>query len=162
MQRATTGKGFSAIRKLGESRDGMTDLQKLRQWLKTFPQWEDTLLVENLEPEPGNAGVFPGGLEEVGRRMDVLGNLQVECRLLFSLYRRTPRPREDEKSAQWLLDFQNWVQQQSTAGLAPHFGDVPSRERMQAQKGTLKERAQTGTYVVTLIADFMKVYEVKE
>lgn len=138
----------------------MTDLEKLRQWLLTFPKWEDSLQVEYTEAEPGSAGLFPLGLEEISRREDVLGNVQVACRYRFSLYRRTTR--QQEVNAQWLLEFQNWVQQQSTAGLTPQFGDVPSQERMQAQKGALKERSQTGMYVVTLTADFMKVYEVKE
>lgn len=138
----------------------MADLEKLRQWLQTFPKWEGTLQVEYTEPGPGSTGLFPLGLEERNRREDVLGNLQVACRYRFSLYRRTGR--QQEKNAQWLLEFQNWVQQQSADGLTPHFGDVPQQERMQAEKGALKERTQTGLYVVTLIADFMKVYEVKE
>ncbi len=139
----------------------MTDLEKLRAWLLTYPKWEDTLFVDFTEHAAGNTGLFPAGLEETGRREDVLGNLQVSCRYRFSLYRQTPGQADGTANAQWLLDFQSWVQQQSAAGLTPHFGDVPARERMQAQKGTLKEASQTGTYTVTLIADFMKVYEVK-
>lgn len=113
------------------------------------------------EQAPGNAGLFPKGLEEISRREDVLGNLQVTCRYRFALYRQTAGQGDGTADAQWLLDFQNWVQQQSAAGLAPHFGDVPARERLQAQQGALQAASQTGTYVVTLIADFMKVYEVK-
>jgi hypothetical protein len=59
-----------------------------------------------------------------------------------------------------LLNFQNWVQEQSLSGRAPQFGDVPARERIRAEKGGLTVGAQTVTYTVTLIADFMKVYEV--
>ena len=139
----------------------MTDLERLRQWIMTYPDWEDTLTVDFVETGIGKAGLFPLGLEETGRREDVLGNVQVACRYRFALYRRTPGQRGGTVNAQWLLAFQNWVQQQSAAGLAPHFGDVPAMERIQAQKGTLKERAQIGTYTVTLIADFMKVYEVE-
>ena len=138
----------------------MTDLEKLRQWLLTCPHWEDTLLVDFTEGTPGNAGLFPNGLEEVGRQEDVLGNLQIACRYSFQLRRQTPGQSDGTANAQWLLDFQNWVQQPSAAGLTPRFGDVPSREKMQAQKGSLQEVSQTGTYIVTLIADFMKVYEV--
>ena len=140
----------------------MTDLERLRQWLQGYPNWEESLQVDFAEVRPGNAGLFPNGLEETGRREDVLGNVQIDCRYRFVLYRHTAGQADGTANAQWLLDFQNWVQQQSAVGLAPHFGDVPSRERMQAQKGTLKEVSQagTGTYMVTLIADFRKVYEV--
>lgn len=140
----------------------MTDLERLRQWLQGYPNWEESLQVDFTEVQPGNAGLFPNGLEETGRREDVLGNVQIDCRYRFILYRHTCGQTDGTANAQWLLEFQNWVQQQSAAGLAPHFGDVPSRERMQAQKGTLKEASQagTGTYMVTLIADFRKVYEV--
>ena len=72
-----------------------------------------------------------------------------------------PPVKEDKtEDAQWLLSFQQWVQQQSIAGLAPKFGDVPAAEQLRAQKGKLKEASQAGTatYVVTLIADFTKIY----
>ncbi len=139
----------------------MTDLEKMRAFLQTYPAWEDSLQIDFTEAAPGNAGLFPGGLEELSRREDVLGNLQIDCRYRFTLYRHTAGQVDGTQNAQWLLDLQNWVQQQSAAGLTPHFGDVPARERLQAQKGTLQERTQTGTYAVTLIADFMKIYEVK-
>lgn len=139
----------------------MTDLEKLRRWLLTYPAWEDSLQVDFTESVPGSAALFPGGLEERSRREDVLGNLQVDCRYRFTLCRKTAGQCDGADNAQWLLDFQNWVQQQSAAGLTPHFGDVPSRERMQAEKGALQTASETGTYTVTLIADFMKVYEVK-
>lgn len=141
----------------------MTDLEKLRQWLVSYPHWEDTLTVDFTEAKPGSAGIFPEGLEELRRREDVLGNRQVDCRYRFVLYRQTNGQQDGTANAQWLLAFQNWVQQQSAAGLTPKFGDVPARERMQAQKGTMKQTNAmgAGTYVVTLIADFMKVYEVE-
>ena len=162
MQSRIIGGDASAIPRPGESRDFMTDLERLRQWLLTYPNWEDSLQVDFTEAQPGNAGLFPAGMEETGRREDVLGNLQIDCRYRFHLYRHAAGQDDGTANAQWLLEFQNWVQQQSAAGLAPHFGDIPARERLQAQKGSLKETSQvgTGTYTVTLIADFMKVYEV--
>lgn len=138
----------------------MKDLEKLKAFLLTYSGWEDTLFVDYTEATPGNAGLFPAGLEEISRQEDVLGNLQIACRYRFHLYRRTPAQSDGTADAQWLLDFQSWIQQQSAAGLTPQFGDVPSRERLQAEKGALQTASQTGTYTVTLIADFMKVYEV--
>lgn len=138
----------------------MTELDKMRQWLQSYPGWQDTLQVDFTEPAPGNAGLFSEGLEERSRQEDILGNLHIACRYRFALYWRRPGRTDGRDDAQWLLDFQNWVQQQNAAGLTPHFGDVLSRERLQAQKGALQNASQTGTYKLTLIADFMKVYEV--
>ena len=142
----------------------MTDLEKLKQWLVTYPLWEDTLTVDFSEATPGSAGLFPAGLEETDRQEDILGNVQVSCRYRFILRRQSPGQADGTVNAQWLLDFQNWVQSQCAAGKNPHFGDVPDRERIQAQKGSLTEISGVGTgmYTVTLIADFMKKYEVNE
>ncbi len=137
----------------------MTELEKMRQWLQSYPGWQDTLQVDFTEAAPGSAGLFSEGLEELSRQEDILGNLQIACRYRFTLYRRTPGHADGTDDARWLLDFQSWVQQQSAAGLAPRFGDIPHMERMQARKGTLKDRGQTGLYTVTLLADFTKVYE---
>lgn len=137
----------------------MKDLEKMYLWLQTYPQWESVLSVDFVEEAPGNAGLFPGGLEERSRQADVLGNLQIDCRYRFELHLHTlPQP-DGAAYESWLLDFQNWVQQQSAAGLAPHFGDIPAAEHLQAQKGKLKQRGQTAIYTVTLLADFTRVYE---
>ena len=136
----------------------MTDLEKMQQWLQTYPGWQGALQVDCTDPVPGNAGLFCEGLEERTRQADIVGNLQFACRYRFVLYRRVSRD-GGAADARWLLDFQNWVQRQSTLGLAPHFGDVPHLEQMQAQKGMLKDRGQTSLYTVTLTADFTRVYE---
>jgi len=139
----------------------MKELENVRLWLMTYPQWDGTLEVDYSEYKPACAGLYPQGLEEIKRREDVLGNVQVECRYRFVLYRHTAGQQEGTAHAQWLLDFQNWVQQQSAVGLTPRFGDVPARERMQAVKGKWENRSQVGMscYVVTLVADFIKIYE---
>lgn len=139
----------------------MTDLEKMRQWLITYPKWDEGLLhIDYTDALPGNLGLFPTGLEEVSRREDVLGNIAVKNRYHFALYRVDARQENNEENALWLLDFQNWVQNQSAAGIAPHFGDEPAQERLWAEKGKLKEAAQTGTgiYAVTLTAEFVKYY----
>ena len=136
----------------------MTDLEKMQQWLQTYPGWQDTLQVDCADPAPGNAGLFCEGLEERARQEDIAGDLQISCRYRFTLCRRVNRD-GGETDAMWLLDFQNWVQRQNALGLAPRFGDVPYLEQMQAQKGMLKDRGQTALYAVTLTADFIKVYE---
>ena len=138
----------------------MTALEKMVQWLKTFPLWEDDLHIDDLGAAPSNTGLYPGGLEEVSRREDVLGNVTVVCRLHFLLYRRTARQQDNGESSRWLLQLQDWVQKQSAAGLAPVFGDDPQKERIRAEKGKLQEASQTGTgkYVVAITAEFEKQY----
>ncbi len=143
----------------------MQELETLRNWLKTFPQWNsETYYVDYIEGTPGNCGLFPQGMEEVSHREDVLGNLQVQCRTRFRLLHVTERTEDGQRAAQWLLDFEKWVQAQSAAGLTPHFGDDPAREKMRAEKGKLSGTRQTGsgTYEVILTAEFTKYYEVIE
>jgi len=139
----------------------MNDLEKLRKWLLTYPNWGESGLmnVDYTDAVPG-MGLYPAGLEELSRQEDVLGNVTVKCRYHFALYRVTAVQEDKTADAQWLLSFQQWVQQQSVTGLAPQFGDVPGAERLRAQKGKLKEASQAGTatYVVTLTADFTKIY----
>ena len=138
----------------------MTDLEKVRQWLLSYPKWEEggVLYVDHTDAVPGNGGLYPLGLEELSCREDLLGNVTVQCRLRFTFYRVTAG--QDQTHAQWLLDFQQWVQQQSAAGLAPKFGDERHKERLRAEKGKLSEASQTGTgtYAVTLTAEFIKYY----
>ena len=137
----------------------MNILNLVCQWLKTYSGWSDGLQVNFTGAMTGNAGLFPQGVEELSRRQDVLGNITTRNRLSFSIIRVTDM--NGEKQAAWLLDFQNWVQQQSAAGNAPVFGDVPRQERLWAEQGKLKSVSQTGTarYEVRLVAEFTKIYE---
>lgn len=141
----------------------MDILEKLRQWLVTYPAWEEGELVriDFTEGVPGSTGLYPTGLEEVSRVTDVTGGVCVRCRYHFVLYRLTERQEDNEDHARWLLGFQQWVQQQSATGYAPTFGDEPAAERMYAQKGRLQQTNEVGTgkYAVNLTAEFIKYYE---
>ena len=131
----------------------------------TYPGWDEICVyVDFLGAEPENTGLYPQGLEEVSRTEDVLGNATVNCRYQFVLYWTTTGQQDNEKNAGLLLDFQQWVQAQSISGLAPRFGDIASAEHIRAEKGMLQKASQTGTgiYKVTVIAEFIKQYEVKE
>lgn len=143
----------------------MDALEKLKQWLLTWPRWScGSMYVDYTDAAAENTGVYPCGMEELGRTEDLLGNVTLQCRYRFTIYWVTSGQHDGSLHAQWLLDFQNWVQQQSVAGLAPCFGDIPAREWVRAEKGKLQEASQTGTGVYTLMltAEFMKQYEVKE
>lgn len=126
-------------------------LEKLQAWLSAYPNWEEC---------PAKICVLPQKMEETSRREDVLGNILAGCRYYVTLFWEMAAQGDDAENARRLLDFQNWVQEQSSLGLAPHFGDVPARENIRTDKAGCTPGTQIATYTVTLIADFMKVYEV--
>lgn len=66
-------------------------------------------------------------------------------------------------NADWLMSFQEWVQEQSVTGRAPAFGDEPRTEKIIAQNGVLyaADEEGTATYMVQLSVQFKKKYEVK-
>lgn len=139
----------------------MAALEKLVQWLKTFPLWEENALhIDYTGAVPGSSGLYPQGVEEVQRREDVLGNVTVKNRLHVTLYRVTHGQQDNRENSAWLLQFQQWVQQQSALGLAPFFGDDPKQEKIRAEQGKLKSASQTGTgkYAVAITAEYVKFY----
>lgn len=127
-------------------------LEKLQAWLSAYPHWNGY---------PARICILPKGLEEISRREDVLGNALVSCRYYVNLFWEMESTGEDTENARRLLEFQNWVQEQSVLGLAPNFGDVASEERIRTEKGGYTPAAQIITYTATLVVDFMKGYAVK-
>ena len=135
----------------------MTDLDKLRNFLLSYPQWEAGQLLYIDRCDGGENGLFPQGVQELSRKTDVLGNRVVHYRVPFMLYRSGAQRAED---ARWLLDFQKWLAQMSILGKTPVFGDVPQEETLRAEKGRLeKNRDSSGLYAVTLTAEFTKIYK---
>ena len=132
-------------------------LDTVKQWLQTFPGWEDTITIDYMDAVPGSAGLYPKGIKEMNRREDVLGNLTVRYRYDFLLRRNAGK---SEENARWLLEFQNWVMEQSRLGQAPQFGDEPKTEHFRAFEGQLQGQSQTGStmYTVRLSAEFTKIY----
>ena len=140
----------------------MTDLEKLKTWLATYPGWEDDkpFFVDDAAPKPGCVGLFPQGLEQVSLRRDITGGQKAACRYRFYLYRASALEENQEENARWLLDFQNWVEAQSAGGLAPRFGDLPQEERLRAEGGSLRKTGKLGSglYALTLTAEFTRIY----
>lgn len=147
----------------------MTALDKIQSWIKTFPQYDalSAFSVDYTGAEPANGGLMPSGLVEVSRTSDIFGNVTVTNQYNFTLYfvfLKSPGDDEGaEENAQWLMDFQDWVQAQSVTGAAPTFGDNKRPETMKAQNGMLLEADNEGTavYTVNLSANFIKFFEVK-
>ena len=144
----------------------MTALEKVREWLKTYPGYKQlkALSVDATDPQPANGSVAPAGLVEISRRADVLGNVTVTNQLNFTLYFVFAKAPDDdegaEENAQWMMDFQDWVQAQSMTGKAPAFGDNKRRESVKAQNGTLYGADTDGcaVYSVQLSAQDQKYF----
>lgn len=146
----------------------MTALEKVRDWIATYPGYSalDGLSVDYTDAKPANGGLMPGGLTEISRKEDVLGNVTVTNQYSFTLYFIFAKsPGDDtgaEANAEWLLAFQDWVQEQSIRRTAPVFGDDARKETIKAQNGTLLGTDEEGTacYTVQLTAQFIKIYEI--
>lgn len=146
----------------------MTALEKIREWIKIYPGCSQLqeLSVDYTDEVPANGGVNPSGLLEVSRKRDILGNVTVTNQYSFTLYFVFAKaPGDDvgaEENAQWLMDFQDWVQSQSITGKAPVFGDAPRQETIKAQNGSLFTADSEGTavYSAQLSVKFIKRYEV--
>lgn len=146
----------------------MTDLEKVKNWIKTFPKFNtiSDFKIDYTDNIPSNGGLFPSGLVEISRSKDILGNITVENQYNFGLYYVfTKFPGDDVAAtinADWVMDFQQWVQEQSILGKTPVFGNTGEKEKAAAQNGILYDADIEGvaTYMVQLSFNFIKKYEV--
>ena len=136
-------------------------LEYLRNWLSNCPYITGPITVDYLEVTPNSVGLFSEGTRELSRRQDVSGNVWVTCRSSFSLLRRTIRLSEGSDNAQWLLDLQGWIKEQS----ACREISIPYITRVQAEasNGHLQEDTADGmcVYKVSLDVDYVKTYIAK-
>lgn len=147
----------------------MTALEKLKEWLKTYEGYDilSSFQVDYTDQIPANGGVFPSGLVEVDRHTDIFGNVTVRNQYNFGLYYVFEKAPGDDAgatvNADWIMDFQEWVQKQSILSMTPVFGDEPSGEIIRAQNGILYDADDEGlaTYMVQLSVQFIKKFEVK-
>ena len=146
----------------------MSDLEKLRAWLLTYPGAAELadMQVDYTESVPGMSGVFPDGLMEIRRKTDILGNVTVHNQYHFALRVVFAKSPGDDvgasANAEWLMEFQRWVQAQSIAHKAPTFGNIDQyRETMSAQNGALIDADEEGfaVYLVQLTASFKTYYK---
>ena len=146
----------------------MTALETIRAWIAEYPDFDilSAFQVDYTDQIPANGGIFPSGLVEVRRTEDILGNATVENQYNFGLYYVFVKAPGDDTgatvNADWIMGFQEWVQEQSVTGKAPVFGDEPRTEQIKAQNGVLYEADEEGTatYMVQLSVLFKKKYEV--
>lgn len=144
----------------------MTAIEKIRDFVKSYPGAEaiQGFHIDYTDQIPFNGGVFPSGLVEVSRARDILGNTAVTNQYNFGLYYVFEKSPGDDagaaENADWVMDFQEWVQKQSISGKAPTFGDEPNRETITAQNGVLYSADEEGTamYMVQLTVQFKKYF----
>lgn len=141
----------------------MTELEKIESWLQGYPGAEalQELRIDYYDPK-GDNSIGPAGLTEVSRTEDLCGNLTVENRCSFGLF-YTLAADSPAANAQWMLEFQKWVQQQSRQHLAPTFGDLPLKERISVGNGALHSAAEDAavTYMLQLTIYYQNYYENK-
>ena len=144
----------------------MTAIEKIRDFVKSYPGAEaiQGFHIDYTDQIPFNGGVFPSGLVEVSRVRDILGNTNVTNQYNFGLYYVFEKSPGDDvgaaENADWVMDFQEWVQKQSISGTAPTFGDEPRSETITAQNGVLYSADEEGTamYMVQLTVQFKKYF----
>ena len=144
----------------------MTALETVRDWIKTFPDFEilSAFQFDFTDQIPQNGGIFPNGLLEINRTEDILGNVTVQNQYNFGLYYVFEKSPGDDVgalvNADWIMDFQEWIQERSARKNVPQFGDKTLYA--QAQNGTLYDASEEGTatYMVQLSIVFEKRFEV--
>ena len=142
----------------------MTALEKITAFVRSYPGADilQTFRVDYTDQIPANGGIFPSGLVEVSRKTDIFGTVTVTNQYNFGLYyvfEKAPGDGEGAAvNADWIMDFQEWVQERSVLGEVPVFGDNPRQERIKAQNGVLYAAGDEGlaTYMVQLSVQFVK------
>ena len=145
----------------------MTALEKIRAFVGAYPNAGvlRCFQVDYTDRIPFNGGIFPSGLVEVQRRQDIFGNVTITNQYNFGIYYVFEKAPGDDigatENADWVMDFQEWVQAQSAMGVAPVFGDTPRKEKITAQNGVLYAAEDEGTamYMVQLAVQFVKEFK---
>lgn len=95
----------------------MTPLETIKNWIATYPGHDilTDFSVDYTDQIPGNGGIFPSGLTEVSRTEYITGEIMVQNQYNFGLYYVFEKaPGDDvgaEINADWVMDFQEWVQE---------------------------------------------------
>ena len=80
----------------------MTPLEQLREWLKSFEEFDilSSFQVDYIDQVPANGGIFPSGLVEVDRRQDIFGAVTVTNQYNFGLYYVFEKAPDDDVGAE--------------------------------------------------------------
>ncbi|MEG0178815.1 MAG: hypothetical protein RR573_00145 [Oscillospiraceae bacterium] len=144
----------------------MTDLEKIRKWLATYPKFDilGKLQVDYIDKVAAISSLAPSGLEEIEKKEDILGNSTITNQYNFALYAVFEKPPDDDiraaYNADWVMEFQKWVQEQGVKNLVPLFGNTEEKETAKAQNGMLFEQEDEGlaVYIVQLSITYKTFY----
>ena len=130
-------------------------MEKIIQWLQTFPGWCDTVLVDHIPGRTGCVGLYPLGIRVIGRKADIAGGEKLRLQSNYQLKRLTPLGQDNLPQAVWLQQLQSWILQQSRAGLAPGLGEDT---HWSVRDGKLEKDRQPGVgmYSLILVAEYTK------
>lgn len=134
----------------------------LLTWLETCPALDGVpLQIDYLPPAGGCGALYPRGVRQREHWQNVLGETVSRLRMELVLRLNLPFVPGDAalaaKTAQLLLDLQNWAAAQSAAGLAPKFGNTDTdSEALRAGEAQLERASDEGcaVYAVTITADY--------
>ena len=130
-------------------------MEEITNWLRSFPGWQDELFVDYIPAHTGVCGLYPMGIRVLSRKNDILGSEKLRLQSSYQLRRVTSGSQQNLPQAIWLQQLQNWVLEQSRAGLAPRLG---GDTQWSVKDGKLEKDRQPGVgiYSLTLVAEYTK------
>ena len=145
-----------------------TDLERLTAWLQTWDGYSNLrdMQIDYTDQIPGIFGLFPTGLTTTGSEDYIDGSRVLYNQYNFAVYTIFAKAPGDGTSsagnAEWVMNLQRWIQEQSMAHSAPTFGNVDqSLEEISASNGQLYDANAEGTalYMVQITASFHTYYD---
>lgn len=149
----------------------MTDIEKMREWIKTFKDSKgngvpDIFQIDFTNEIPQNAALFPDGMIEISRMIDLGRNVTTTNQYSFGLYVVLAKPADvDEISAsnaEMVMELQQWGQEQSITQQAPKFGNIQEyNEIIKINNGSFfgDKEGGVGVYMVPITVQFKKYYK---
>lgn len=152
----------------------MTDLEKIHTWLSTFPGTGELpgmpyeFTIDFVAEDPQKAGLHSNGRQEISRTTYLGGNTLVtkQYNLNFEAVLEKDAVSDDiaKRNAEWVLAFQDWVEEQSMTKPEgyPYLGNVDERsEIIRAQNGMYAQRVSDGAgmYIAPITVRFKKYYK---
>lgn len=145
-----------------------TDLERLTTWLQTWDGYSALrdMQIDYTDQIPGIFGLFPTGLTTTGSEDYIDGSRILFNQYNFAVYTVFTKAPGDgigsAGNAEWVMDLQRWIQEQSMAHGAPTFGNVDQGlEEISASNGQLYDADAEGTalYMVQITASFHTYYD---
>lgn len=142
----------------------MSVVKTVKDWISTYPGYAtlEDMQVDFFDPLPNNGSIAPSGMMEISRSEDILGNITVQNQYNFALYFVFYKPPDEneqaETNADWILDFQEWVQEQDIKKKVPTFGKQTISILAQNGMPYAADEEGIGIYTVQLTINYKKEF----